>query len=157
VAERISVEELAAAAVHDCKFLADVREINLDSTFCKQPCWVSGDFGRLKQALVIGLDNAVKHSPPGATIRVRTESEGGQVSISITDEGPGIAAEDLPHVFERFFRSRRGGEILNSGLGIGLSIAKDISEQHAGSVSLENGPNGGARFQIVLPAFGEPN
>jgi signal transduction histidine kinase len=88
---------------------------------------------------------------------VRTESEGGQVSISITDEGPGIAAEDLPHVFERFFRSRRGGEILNSGLGIGLSIAKDISEQHAGSVSLENGPNGGARFQIVLPAFGEPN
>jgi signal transduction histidine kinase len=154
VAERISVEEIAAAAVQDCKFLADVREINIDSTFCRQPCWVGGDFGRLKQALVIGLDNAIKHSPPGGTICVRTESEGGQVSISITDEGPGIAAEDLPHLFERFFRSRTGGEPLNSGLGIGLSIAKDIGEQHAGSVSLENRPNGGARFQIVLPAFG---
>jgi signal transduction histidine kinase len=157
VAERISVEEIAAAAVQDCRFLADVREINIDSTFWKQPCWVSGDFGRLKQALVIGLDNAIKHSPPGATICVRTESEAGHVSISITDEGPGIAAEDLPHVFERFFRSRRGGEALNSGLGIGLSIAKDIGEQHAGSVSLENRPNGGARFQIVLPAFGGRN
>jgi two-component system sensor histidine kinase MprB len=79
------------------------------------------------------------------------------VSISITDEGPGIAADDLPHVFERFFRSRRGGELLNSGLGIGLSIAKEIGEQHAGSISLENVPNGGARFQIILPAFGGRN
>ena len=154
VAERISVEEVVTAAVQDCKFRADVREINIDATFCNHPCWVSGDFVRLKQALVIGLDNAVKHSPPGATICVRTESEGERVSISITDEGPGIAAEDLPHVFERFFRSRRGGELLNSGLGIGLSMAKEIGEQHAGSISLENGPNGGARFQIVLPALG---
>jgi two-component system OmpR family sensor kinase len=154
VAERISVEEVAAAAVQDCKFLAEVREINIELTPCNQPCWVSGDFGRLKQALVIGLDNAVKHSPPGATIGLRTESEGGQVRISITDEGPGIAVEDLPHVFERFFRSRKGGEPLNSGLGIGLSIAKDIGDQHAGSVSLENRPNGGARFQIILPALG---
>jgi two-component system OmpR family sensor kinase len=154
VAERISLEEVAAAAVQDCEILANAREVKIDSAFCKQACWVNGDFGRLKQALVIGLDNAVKHSPPGATICVETAREGGEVRISITDEGPGIAAEDLPHVFERFFRSHTEGELLDSGLGIGLSIAKDIVEQHAGSISLENRPKSGARFQIVLPAFG---
>ncbi len=154
VAEKISLEEVAAAAVQDCMILADVREVNIASTFSKQPCWVSGDFGRLKQAIVIGLDNAIKHSAPGAKICVRTASDGDQVSVSITDEGPGIAAEDLPHVFERFFRSHRGDELLNSGLGIGLSIAKDIVEQHDGSISLENRAAGGARFHIVLPEFG---
>ncbi len=152
--ERISLKEVAAAAVQDCKVFADVREVNIDSTFGSQACWINGDFGRLKQALVIGLDNAIKHSPPGASIRVETAQEGGQVSVSITDEGPGVAAEDLPHVFERFFRSRTEDDLLNTGLGIGLSIAKDIVEQHCGSIVLENRVEGGARFLIVLPAFG---
>jgi signal transduction histidine kinase len=154
VAERVSVEEVAAAAVEDCKILADVREIEIVSSFCEPTCWVNGDFGRLRQALVIGLDNAIKHSPPGASICVGTAREGGLVNISITDEGPGIAPQDLPHVFERFFRSPAEDQLLNSGLGIGLCIAKDIVEQHSGSISLENRPQGGARFLIVLPAFG---
>jgi signal transduction histidine kinase len=103
---------------------------------------------------MIGIDNAVKHSPPGGTIRIFAVSEGTSAAIRITDEGPGIAAEDLPHLFERFYRGRDEGALLNTGFGIGLAIAKGIVERHDGTISLRNGDTGGALFEILLPTAG---
>jgi signal transduction histidine kinase len=155
VPERVTMEEVAAAAVQDGRALADGREIKIEARFNQQASWINADFSRLKQALVIGLDNAVKHSPPGASIHVETNGAGGQVGVSICDEGPGIAEEDLPHVFERFYRSRSESDLFNAGLGIGLAIAKHIVDRHSGTITLENRPEGGACFRIVLPAFSE--
>ena len=132
--------------------LAAPREVAIVLELADHGRHISADFRRLKQALIIGLDNAIKHSPPGTTVSINTSVEGEQVRVAIADEGPGIDEADLPRVFERFFRGRDEADSLASGLGIGLAIAKDIVERHGGSISLGNRPQGGAALLILLPA-----
>jgi two-component system sensor histidine kinase MprB len=107
--------------------------------------WVKGDPGALERAVANLLDNAAKWSPPGGTIRVALiEGE-----LTVDDEGPGIAEADLPHVFERFYRSEESRSMPGSGLG--LSIVKQVTERHAGTVSAGSAPGGGARLTMTLP------
>ena len=73
------------------------------------------------------------------------------MAIRIADQGAGVAPEDLPHVFERFYRGRGEAEQINKGLGIGLAIAREIVERHRGMISLDNRPEGGAVLEIRLP------
>jgi signal transduction histidine kinase len=115
------------------------------------PIVVPGDFRRLKQALMIGIDNAVKHSPPGSTIRIATTNDDRHATVRVADEGPGVSAEDQPNVFRRFYRGRQENDMLNTGFGIGLSIARQIVAQHGGTIELHNRSQGGALFEIVLP------
>jgi two-component system OmpR family sensor kinase len=141
--QRLDLEETAAgrivtAAVQEGEVLASAREVLID-------------IRRLKQALVIGLDNAVKHSPPGGRVRVETRATEGWLTIGIADEGIGIDAEDQPHVFQRFYRGRSASARPSKGIGIGLSIAKEIVERHGGTITLENQAQGGALLCIVLP------
>ena len=100
---------------------------------------------------MIGLDNAVKHSPPGSRIAVTTARTAETVRIEMADQGPGVSDEDRPRVFERFYRGHGEGELENQGLGIGLAIAKDIVERHGGSIRLDNGAGGGAVLTVELP------
>lgn len=100
---------------------------------------------------MIGLDNAVKHSPPGSRITVSTARTAEKASIAIADQGPGVSDDDKPRVFERFYRAHGEGELENQGLGIGLAIAKDIVERHGGSIRLDNGASGGAVLTLELP------
>jgi two-component system sensor histidine kinase MprB len=106
--------------------------------------------GRLDRAVRNLLDNAVKWSPPGAPIEVRVR--GGEVSVR--DHGPGVAAEDLPFVFDRFFRSRRARGLPGSGLG--LAIVKQVAESHRGAVRAEDAEGGGARFRLWIPPLAPP-
>jgi PAS domain S-box-containing protein len=100
------------------------------------------------------VENAVQHSPPGATVRVTTEAveEAGRawVRCTVHDGGPGFREEDLPHVFEPFFSRRRGGT------GLGLSIVQRILEEHQGLIRLRNHPAGGAEVTLLLPAVSSP-
>ena len=100
---------------------------------------------------MIGIDNAVKHSPPGSTIRIATTSDERCATVRVADEGPCISGEDEPNVFRRFYRGRQENDMLNTGFGIGLSIAKQIVAQHGGTIALRNRSKGGAVFEIVLP------
>ena len=131
--------------------LAAPREVAIAVDLADSGRHIDADFRRLKQALIIGLDNAIKHSPPGTTVTIVTSIEGEHASIAIADQGPGIDEADLPRVFERFFRGRDKADSFASGLGIGLAIAKDIVERHGGSISLGNRPEGGAALVILLP------
>jgi signal transduction histidine kinase len=151
VMSRVALGDLVAAAAGEGRVLAEPREVEIAVDQAPGPIVVPGDFRRLKQALMIGIDNAVKHSPPGGTIRIETAEEAGKAWIRIADEGPGIAEEDLPHLFRRFYRGRHEKELLNSGFGIGLAIAKGIVEQHGGTIALGSRPEGGALFEIGLP------
>jgi len=119
-----------------------------------EPAVVIGDSVRLRQLVVILVDNAIRHSPIGGHITVRVGSVPGTLpgaAISVEDEGPGIAPEDLPHLFERFYRSpgAPGG-----GTGLGLAIASWIVDRHGGRIVAENRATGGARFLVTLPASG---
>jgi two-component system sensor histidine kinase MprB len=91
------------------------------------------------------LDNAVKWSPPGHPVEVAVN--GGEVTVR--DHGPGIAEEDLPHVFDRFYRAPKARGLPGSGLG--LAIVKQVAETHGGSVVAEPAPGGGARLRLALP------
>ena len=100
---------------------------------------------RLERAVNNLLDNAARHSPPDGTVEIDVDSAG----VRVRDHGSGIDEEDLPHVFDRFYRGAnvRGQQ----GSGLGLSIVRQVTEQHGGSVSAANAPDGGAVFTMHLP------
>jgi two-component system, OmpR family, sensor histidine kinase MprB len=110
-----------------------------------EPVIVDGVPERLGRAVNNLLDNAARHSPVGATVEVTVDSGG----VRVRDHGPGIAEQDIPYIFDRFFRgeSSRGKQ----GSGLGLAIVRQVAEQHHGSVTAENAPDGGALFWMRLP------
>ncbi|MCI0362982.1 MAG: ATP-binding protein [Phycisphaerales bacterium] len=122
-------------------------------------CEVNGDLSAnvaaplIEQAVGNLLSNAIKYSPPGSAITISAkEVEGGQsVEISVSDQGPGIAAEHLPRIFERFYRVDRARSRQLGGTGLGLAIVKHIALVHGGRVDVESKPGRGSVFRIVVP------
>jgi two-component system, OmpR family, sensor histidine kinase MprB len=112
-----------------------------------EPAVVEGSRDRLARAVNNLLDNAAKHSPPGGVVEV--EAVGG--GVRVRDHGAGVAEEDIPHLFDRFYRgvSARG----RPGSGLGLAIVRQVAEQHHGTVRAANAPGGGAEFTLSLPAI----
>jgi signal transduction histidine kinase len=110
---------------------------------------VNGNEDYLRQLLMILLDNAFKFTPDSGTVHVRGAVDGGEVRISVVDTGSGIAAGDLPHVFDRFHRTRDSND--RHGVGLGLSIARHIAEQHGGEIEVESELGHGSRFTVNLP------
>lgn len=113
------------------------------------PWWVTGEAQSLERAVTNLLDNAAKWSPAGGTVTVRL----GGGTLYVADQGKGISAEDLPHVFERFYRSRESRTMPGSGLG--LSIVRNIAERHGGAVRAGDAPGGGAAFWFWVPGARE--
>ncbi len=113
-----------------------------------QTAWC--DEQRLVQVLRALIDNAVKYSPQGSSVRLSTALEDAEAVVVVADDGPGISAKELPHVFERFHRGReeRG---TTTGAGLGLSIARELTEMMGGDISAESPSGGGARFSVRLP------
>lgn len=108
---------------------------------------------RLGQVLGNLLDNALRHTAPGGRVDIGASSDNRDVTITVTDDGEGIPAEHLPHVFERFYRADAARDREHGGAGIGLAIAKAIVEAHDGHIAASSrGPGTGATFTIVLPA-----
>jgi CheY-like chemotaxis protein len=113
---------------------------------------VSGDPQRLQQVVWNLLSNAVKFTPKGGRVQVVLERVNSHVEIAVSDTGQGIAAEFLPHVFERFLQADRGPSRTHGGLGLGLAIVRHIAELHGGTVHAESpGPGKGAVFTLKLP------
>jgi CheY-like chemotaxis protein/anti-sigma regulatory factor (Ser/Thr protein kinase) len=113
---------------------------------------VRGDRTRLVQVLVNLLGNAVKYSPAGSRIELRVESSGGLAAVSVRDEGVGIDAGFLPHVFELFTQARRTPDRSQGGLGIGLALVKSLVEMHGGQVTAASaGAGRGSAFTFTLP------
>lgn len=115
------------------------------------PVAVHADADRLRQALVIVLDNAVRYSALGTTVRVGLRGAPDCVQVVVRDEGIGIDADELPRVFERFVRGRRARAHRADGTGIGLSIAQAIVQAHQGDIEVESAPQHGTAVRITLP------
>jgi two-component system sensor histidine kinase CiaH len=115
------------------------------------PAAIVGDEMRLRQLVTILVDNAIRHSPSGSTVEVRVRSETGLALLEVEDHGPGIKPEDLPRLWERFWRADNAPA---GGTGLGLAIAKWIVEQHGGTIGATNCDAGGAMFWVRLPAPG---
>ncbi len=109
---------------------------------------------KITQAVENLLDNAVKYTPVGARIEVAAQRNDGEIVLSVRDNGPGIPAADLPHLFERFYRVDKGRSREKGGTGLGLSIVKHIVQLHGGRVWVESTPGQGSVFYFSLPAGG---
>jgi len=112
---------------------------------------VQADAQRLEQVLENLLSNALRYTPAGGTVNVRAWEEPQWVVFTVEDTGTGIAAEDLPHIFERFYRADKARSRADGGTGLGLSIAKQLVEAHGGRISAESAPGKGTRFTVRLP------
>jgi two-component system, OmpR family, phosphate regulon sensor histidine kinase PhoR len=112
---------------------------------------VPADPTRLQEILYNLLDNAVKYSAPGAEIRLHAQRRDGQVALTVTDTGIGIGPEDLPRIFERFYRVDKARSSELGGTGLGLSIVKHIAQLHGGSVEAESEPGKGTTIRVILP------
>jgi len=104
----------------------------------------------LGQVLDILLDNAMKYSPPGSPVVLSMRGEGAWVLLTVEDAGCGIDSEDLPHVFEPFFRSPRQKGTNTGGVGLGLAIARRVVSAMGGEIGVEGVPGGGTRFVVRL-------
>lgn len=109
---------------------------------------VPGVPARLTRLLSNLLDNAAKFSPPGAPVELELASPGGRAELTVRDHGPGIAAEDLPYVFDRFYRAGTARALPGSGLG--LAMARQIARAHAAELVAEPAPGGGALFRLTF-------
>ncbi|MGC3999915.1 MAG: ATP-binding protein [Anaeromyxobacter sp.] len=117
------------------------------------PC-ARADGPRIERLLVNLLSNALKYSPPQSAVQVRLELAGpGEVALAVCDRGIGIAPEDLPRIFDRYFRA--AGARRPEGLGLGLYIARRVTEAHGGRISVESQLGQGSTFRVVLPAAPE--
>jgi len=141
-AEDVRLDHLVAESVQRAQ--RNFPQMRFEETLV--PVLVEGMPDRLSRALNNLLDNAARHSPPGGPVEVIVDRD----AVRVRDHGPGVAEGDMPYVFDRFYRG--AGARGTHGSGLGLSIVRQVAEQHRGSVSVENAPDGGAVFTLRLPA-----
>jgi signal transduction histidine kinase len=146
--EMVDLSKLVSRTADDLEVLAEDRGVRFTRNL-QVPAYVLGDPDRLRQLLVILLDNALKHSPDGGEVNIALIRRGGQAELRIEDSGPGIAPTDLPHIFDRFYRADRARS-REEGTGLGLAIARWIVEAHGAEISASNSPHGGAIFAVAF-------
>jgi two-component system sensor histidine kinase MprB len=142
--ERLEPADVVATAVERARPRAP--QVLFETSL--SPAEILGRPVSLERAVLNLLDNAAKWSPAGGTVRVSVLADGDVVRITVTDEGPGIPDEDLPHVFERFYRAEAARALPGSGLG--LAIVEQVANLHGGTVSAANAESGGARVSMTL-------
>ncbi|MDQ2743563.1 MAG: HAMP domain-containing histidine kinase [Chloroflexota bacterium] len=138
---------LIQQTVEDLEPLAADRSVQLTAQPCAE-AHMLGDSDRLRQLLIILLDNALKHTPAGGAVTVSAEPDRQQLRLVVRDTGPGIAPHDLPHLFSRFYRADHSTGMESAGLG--LAIGQSIAEAHGGHLEVANATEGGAIFTATL-------
>jgi len=146
VVEAVELHEIVDHAVARVRLRAPSVTFAVDA----DPWWVVGEANALERAITNLLDNAAKWSPPEGCVRVALHDG----TLTVDDEGPGIAEADRPHVFDRFYRAAESRSMPGSGLG--LSIVRQTAERHGGSVAAEAAPSGGARLVLRVPGSAHP-
>ncbi len=146
---RLDLGEVVGHAVEAFAPVAEARDVVIAVEGTGAP--VLGDRDRLQQVVANLLDNATRVSPPGSTVIVRLSTLAEHVTIEVLDEGPGIAPDVLPHLFDRFYRSQTSRDRTSGGAGLGLAIVAAIVRAHAGTVEAANRDAGGAVFTVRLP------
>jgi signal transduction histidine kinase len=145
----VELDDVASDAASALAASAEARNVRL--VVDPEPAPVTGDAARLRQLVMILVDNAIRHSPAGGEVRILVRppaDAAGAMTLAVEDDGPGVRPEDAPHVFERFWRAPGAPA---GGTGLGLAIARWIAEGHRGTITVTSKPDGGARFEVRLP------
>jgi two-component system OmpR family sensor kinase len=143
----VQLDEVVAEALETAHMVDPARPIDADL----DPVSVLGDRDRLRQVVDNLLANVRAHTPATASAQVRVEQVDGMARIEVKDSGPGMAAEQSEHVFERFYRADQSRSRASGGAGLGLSIVAAVTEAHGGRVSVVSTPGSGATFRVEIP------
>ena len=147
----VSLNELVDQVTRSMRSLAEAREISLN-TQLNEDISLSGDPSRLRELLTVLLDNAVKYTDAGGRVDVSVRKEHRKAIITVSDNGPGIPSEALPHVFDRFYRVDKARSRESGGTGLGLAIARHIVDAHGGTIDVESKIREGTVVTVGLPA-----
>lgn len=152
VRDWVPVNLLVAQAVQEARALAANHEIVVDASAAPPALTVVGDRRQLVSAVRRLVENAVRFSPDGAKVHVKTTLEDGEVAVSVRDRGSGVPAGEFDRIFEAFYRVDRGRARDAGGSGLGLAIASAVAASHGGSIGVESKENRGSTFTLRLPA-----
>lgn len=150
VRRSVRLDDLVREVAGHSKALAEAANVTLEVGELPE-CTIEGDPDRLRQVFFNLLDNAVKYNRPGGSIRICGRLGDQQVIIEVADTGVGIPAEELPRVFDRFYRVDKSRSRQMGGTGLGLSIVKALVENHGGRIDVESTPGRGSTFRVAFP------
>jgi heavy metal sensor kinase len=145
----VDVREVVDGVVAPLESIAAAKRVRLDVG--GEGCALRVDVERVHQALTNLVENAIKFSPPGATVCVTTQCGAGEFSVTVADEGPGLSEEAAARVFDRFYRVDEARTRAHGGSGLGLAIVREVAIAHGGRVSVESEPGRGSSFTLALP------
>ncbi len=148
--EKVEGDALARRFADDAAPGAEVRGIAMHERLGAGTAQVTGDGRALRRLLTNLVDNAVQHTPPDGTIEIETSAGGGLVAIAVRNSGEGIRSEDLPHIFERFYRGDPS-RTRENGAGLGLAIARTIAQAHGAEIEVVSTLGKGAVFSVKMP------
>lgn len=149
---RAEVRGLIRAVCMGLRQQAASAGLTLETRVTPSDLQVTADVGQLERVLSNLVDNAIKYAPASGSVLVWAEPRDGMVALGVTDHGPGIAPECVPHLFERFYRVPRGERPSVAGSGLGLAIVDAIVTAHSGRIEIQTAPGQGSTFTVLLPA-----
>ena len=149
--EPFSVAELVQDVAVQYQTQADAKGVDLQANLPEGHARVEADIGLVERALSNLIDNAIHYTPEGGRVTIGVEREAGGVQLRVSDTGPGIPEDDLPHIFERFYRVDKSRDRSSGGAGLGLAIAYKIIELHGEQLEVESTVGDGTTFQFRLP------
>jgi len=153
--EKVDLNAMIGHCVDTAQPFVDGRDQRLHVVPFAAPVWADGDFARIAQIVSNVLHNASKYSPPGSSIELAAQLEESAAVIRVRDQGIGIDAQLLPHVFDLFRQGNRGLDRSQGGLGVGLTLARRLADLHGGSLdAFSDGVDRGSEFVLKLPAVG---
>jgi two-component system, OmpR family, sensor kinase len=148
--EPVALETVVQECAEIARALAEEKAIRVETRIVDPPA-VPGSALHLRRVLLNLLENAIRYSPPGAAVRLSVARLGSRALIAVQDEGCGIGPEDLPHIFEPFYRADPARARDTGGTGLGLAIADQIVRAHGGEMTVTSVPSSGSRFTVSLP------
>ncbi|TMG05736.1 MAG: HAMP domain-containing histidine kinase [Chloroflexi bacterium] len=151
LSSEISLNELIDEVARSMRSIAETRQMLLETRLTDDVS-VNGDPGRLRELVSVLLDNAVKYADAGGRVEVALRKEHRKAIIEVSNNGPGIPRDALPHVFDRFYRVDEARSRESGGTGLGLAIARHIVDAHGGTINIESSASGGTKVTVQLPA-----
>ena len=149
----VNVADCLREACRDGKILAQAKQLTFAEDIDAQELFVEGDSHALHRLFLILIDNAVKYTPPGGSITVGLRRNNGSALTEFRDTGIGISPDDLPNIFDRFYRADKARSREFGGVGLGLSIARWVAQAHKGSIEVQSTLGSGSVFRVRLPLF----
>jgi signal transduction histidine kinase len=149
--EAVNLNDLLSDVVESMQAQAGAKGISLKAIFSEDLPLIKGELNKIQRVIYNLVQNAIRHTPTSGSISLATQVVPEGVQVEVADTGEGIAPEDLPHIFDQFFRGEKSRSRETGGAGLGLAIAKRIVEAHHGQIWVESQVGRGPRFRFVLP------